>query len=211
MKTCSLIVLLAAGAFASATPLVVVRRVSCAPVVTTHHGAPGTLLGHDAAYTYYPDHGYARVGYSAPDKDEVVKAKDETIRAKDELIAYLKASLAGGGSIPPSLKAALAPPSPGLGVLVANCASCHDALVAKSKGGDLPWLKDGRFVDEGENLSLVMAALKTGKMGARDLPKIDDGKKLAAVFFLTTELGDKADTPAAPKRTAMPPAAVETP
>jgi mono/diheme cytochrome c family protein len=95
----------------------------------------------------------------------------------------------------PKLKAAS---SPGLAVLTTNCATCHDASLAKVKGGGNAFFRSGEVVDEGDNVDRMVEAIGSGKMGSRSLPTLTPEQRLAGMHFLV-----KLPTPAA-KVTAKP-------
>lgn len=181
---------------ASANDCNIHRRFAVGQRLSTHHARHGTLAvreHHDvhALAVYAPIPVYTTYGTNDEAlraKDETIRAKDETLRAKDETIALLKGS--GGG--PLALKAPVA--SPGLAAFNVKCASCHDASVSKAKGNGNALFRDGQLVDEGDNVERIFAALDTGKMGSRDLPKITAQEEAAMLKHLM-----KMPTPTAAK------------
>jgi len=161
-----------------ATPVAVVTPVLAATFVNT---IPSYSVGYQAGYGG---------GYGG--NDDVGKAILEELKAIRAEQQAIRAALGGGG---PLLKANAAVPK-GISILANRCATCHDASVAKVKGGDFSLFRGGVFIDEGENAGRVITEVDSGRMPKGG--KLSDLDKYEILKFLTVR-----DAPA-PDTTPMP-------
>ncbi len=171
-------------------------------VVQIKHRRAAAVVVDAVVIADHHDNGHAGYGHGvgyAPDNSELLaKLFDAYKKEAEDHKATLKAIAAGGK--PETLKAALAPRHPGIGVLNARCASCHSEA-NKSKGKGFAFLTDaGAFIDQGDNAGKVLGAIDYDNGG--DMPvggKLTDSESLKVERFVHS-LPPQEEAKAPPKK-----------
>jgi hypothetical protein len=150
------------GAILALLTLCLVADASNCRVVTVrqHHYAPS--YQHHAAAVVVPYYAPSySVGYNGSEElAGIVKALIEDNKAmRQDLIQAIKA----GPGVAPALLPLKSRP-PGLEIMAAKCATCHDEATAKAKGGGHLLFKSGEFIDQGDNLSRAVEEMDSGRM-----------------------------------------------
>lgn len=152
-----------------------VALADCRVVQIRSHRAATVVVDHHAAYSYYS--APYSVGY-APDLTEVVKLLlEDNKQMREALIQQLRAA---PGAVLPSKESPI-----GLRTLQTRCATCHDATVAKAKGGGKTLFDAKGFLDTPENVGAVVSAIREGRMPKGG--KMSPEDKYETLFFLAVK------------------------
>lgn len=155
-------------------------RVVTVRAAAVHHApyvAPVAYYQPVATYSI----GYNGSGELAEAVRLLIEANKEERQENRLMQERLIQALTTGGAGPMPLKSHVS--DPGYIHLRRDCAKCHDESVSKAKGKGYTFFRAGEFLDEGDNLSLVMDAIKAGRMPKDQ--KWDFQKKYEASTFLT--------------------------
>jgi hypothetical protein len=169
------------GAILTLLSVCLVADASNCRVVTVRQNYHAPAYQHHAAAVVVPYYAPSySVGYNGSEElAGIVKALIEDNKAmRQDLIQAIKA---GPGVAPGTLLPLKARP-PGLEIMAAKCATCHDESTAKAKGGGHLLFRGGEFIDQGDNLSRAVEEMDSGRMPRGG--KLSDAEKYAVLSSL---------------------------